>query len=86
MWSLSSTDLAVYSVLAAVAGLPFLAPLLKGVKLPALPAMAAKPERWQAKSVDTLIALQTELEARKMPAAVKLCRELIWEVIGGDAK
>ena len=86
MWSLSSTDLAVYSVLAVVAGLPFIAPALKGCKLPDLPWPTGKGDRWQAKSVDTLIGLQSELEGRKRPAAVKLCRELIWEVIGGDAK
>lgn len=82
---LSLTDVAVYSVLAAVAGLPFLAPVFKSLKLPTLPWKPAG-DRWQSKSVETLIALQSELEGRKMAPAVKLCRELIWEIIGGDAK
>lgn len=85
MWSLSLTDLAVYSVLAAIAGLPLLRPLLASLKLPTLPWKSVG-DRWQSQSVETLIALQTDLEARKMTPAVRLCRELIWEVIGGDAK
>jgi hypothetical protein len=34
--------------------------------------------------VAALIALQAELESRQKPAATKLCRELIWEILGGD--
>lgn len=84
MWFHSSIDAVVYSVLAAVALFPVLAPLVKKFRLPALPAGVPAPDRWQSESVATLIALQGELEARKMPAATKLCRELIWEILGGD--
>jgi hypothetical protein len=84
MWFLSSIDVAVYSVLAAVALYPVALPLLKKIRLPALPAAAPGPDRWQSGSVATLIALQGELETRQMPAATKLCRELIWEILGGD--
>jgi hypothetical protein len=84
MWFLSSIDTAVYSVLAAVALYPVALPLLKTIRLPKLPVGAPTPDRWQAGSVATLIALQGELEARKMPSATKLCRELIWEILGGD--
>jgi hypothetical protein len=83
MWYPSSIDAMVYSVLAAVAVFPVLAPLVRKVRLPGLPAPAQ--DRWRSESVATLIALQAELEARKMPAATKLCRELIWEILGGDA-
>ena len=83
MWFPSSIDATVYSALALVALYPLVAPLLKNVRLPSLGAPAA--DRWQSKSVATLIALQGELEARKMPTATKLCRELIWEILGGDA-
>ncbi len=85
MWFLSSIDMAVYSVLAAVALYPVALPLLKTIRLPKLPGGTPTPDRWQSGSVATLIALQGELEARKMPAATKLCRELIWEILGGDA-
>lgn len=84
-----SADLLVYSGL-ALAGLSgFWLPYLKGLNLrwptPAAPAPPATPEsHWQSDTVDTLIRLQATLEARKMAPAVKLCRELIWEVLGGD--
>jgi hypothetical protein len=84
MWFHSSIDVAVYSVLAAVSLYPVALPLLRKIRLPALPAGAPAPDRWQSGSVATLIALQGELDARKMPAATKLCRELIWEILGGD--
>jgi hypothetical protein len=81
MWLPSSIDLLVYSGLALVALYPFALPLFRKLPWPAVDG-----ERWQTQSVNQLIALQAELEARKKPAAVKLCRELIWEVLGGDAK
>jgi len=83
-----SADLLVYSGL-ALAGLSgYWLPFLKGLNLrlpvPA-PAPVVTPEgQWQSDTVDTLIRLQATLEARKMAPAVKLCRELIWEVLGGD--
>ena len=84
MWFHSSIDAAVYSVLAAVALYPVALPLLKKIQFPRLPIASAAPDRWQSVSVATLITLQAELEARKMPSATKLCRELIWEILGGD--
>lgn len=90
MLSHLSADLLVYSGL-ALAGLSgYWLPYLKGLnlRLPApapAPAPVATPEgQWQSDTVDTLIRLQATLEARKMTPAVKLCRELIWEVLGGD--
>jgi hypothetical protein len=84
MWYLSSIDVAVYSALAAVALYPVALPLLKKIQLPRLPVSAPARDQWQSGSVATLIALQGELEARKMQAATKLGRELIWEILGGD--
>ena len=79
-------DTLVYSGLAAFAAFPLFPSLLKGIRLPVLPSHTPAPDRWQAGTVDSLVNLQGELERRKMPAAMKLCRELIWEVLGGDAK
>lgn len=86
---LSSTDLAVYSLL-AVAGLSsYWLPQLKGFRIP-WPTVGSKPAPseadWQTETVQSLVRLQAGLEDRKMPAAIKLCRELIWEVLGGDSK
>jgi hypothetical protein len=87
-----SADLLVYSGL-ALAGLSgYWLPFLKGLNLrlptpaPApAPAPVVTPEgQWQSDTVDTLIRLQATLESREMAPAVKLCRELIWEVLGGD--
>ena len=76
-----SIDVVVYSGLAAVALFPLLRPYLQKLRVTALPA---GPDRWQSESVAALIALQAELESRQKPAATKLCRELIWEILGGD--
>ena len=86
MWFHSSIDVAVYSALAAVALYPAALPLFKKIQLLRLPVAtgASSKDLWQSDSVATLIALQGELGARKMPAATKLCRELIWEILGGD--
>jgi hypothetical protein len=81
MWLPSSLDLVVYSGLVLVALYPFAQPLLGRIRWPHAPA---RPDDWQSASVATLLALQSDLEARKMPAAVKLCRELTWEILGGD--
>jgi len=86
MWFHWSTDVAVYSLLAAFAVYPAVLPLLKKIQGLRLPEVAGEaPERWRTDSVSSLISLQSDLESRKMQPAVKLCRELIWEILGGDA-
>lgn len=79
----SLIDVAVYSGLAAVALWPAVLPYLKQIRLPFRPQPGK--DQWQADAVAGLIALQGQLEARKMTPAVKLCRELVWEILGGDA-
>lgn len=82
MFSISPLDLAVYSGLGLAALWPAVWPFLKNLRLPANQKPA--PEEWQSARIATLISLQGELEAKQKPAAVKLCRELIWEILGGD--
>lgn len=87
MW-FPSPDILVYSGLALAALWPamrsavgFVRSLAGGpVRPDALP-----PDRWQSDSIATLVALQSELADRKMPQAMKLCRELCWEILGGDS-
>jgi hypothetical protein len=49
--------------------------------------LKAPAEGWRAGWVQTLMELQNVLEAEgKNAEAVKLNRELIWQIIGGDVK
>jgi hypothetical protein len=47
---------------------------------------APPADHWKQKWATTLIDLQTELESRKVEPAVKLCRELIWLICGGEKR
>jgi hypothetical protein len=83
-----------YIVIAAIA-LIALAPL-SGKVLAAARALARRPapssvkvpaEGWRAGWVQNLMELQNVLEAEgKNVEAIKLNRELIWQIIGGDVK
>lgn len=90
--SLPLFDLAAYSLLAIVALFPLISNGLSAlgtIRLPAWrPAAPAEPtkEQWQSAWIGRLVSLQNELEERKMPAAVKLCRELTWELLGGGGQ
>lgn len=86
--SLPWYDLAAYSLLAIVALLPLIRSglsSLAGIRLPAL-SLGQSQERWQAAWIGRLVALQNELEQRKKPEAVKLCRQLTWEILGGSSQ
>lgn len=47
------------------------------------PAEAAR-ERWQQRWTHTLIELLADLDKGGMTQGATLCRELMWEIIGGD--
>ena len=82
-----------YLVIAAIA-LIAIVPMFGDKVLAAARAAARRPtpikpaaEGWRAGWVQTLMELQTVLEAEgKNVEAVKLNRELIWQIIGGDIK
>lgn len=84
-------DVAVLGSLALIAGLPVIPwalARLRGVLRPAgLPAPSpSRPESPSPRQqwVQTLLALQAELEADpSQQAAVSLCRQLVWLLIGG---
>jgi hypothetical protein len=89
---MSPADIAVIAVIAVVAAWPWIASaaaagwtLARRRPAPAAP-IKASGEGWQADWVQTLMALQDEIQAKggKPDAAVKLCRELIWLLIGGE--
>lgn len=80
---MSRSDIAVLAVLALIAGWPLVRMVWAkvGLKLPS----AAQPEPWNQGWVRTLITLQSELEKRPDQAeSVKLCRQLIWLLVGGE--
>jgi hypothetical protein len=92
MLTLTPTDYIVIGCIAVVAAGPLLLTAARaaarGLKFPFLPGLhkpdsASHREHW----VIRLMVLQSELES--MPdqaAALKLCRELIWELLGGGPK
>lgn len=97
MLSLSSIDLAVYSTLAIIGLSNIWLPYLRGVQIPwpafaptapptVIPAAVIPAADWKAETVENLIRLQAAMDEKQMAAASKLCRELIWLVLGGDAK
>jgi hypothetical protein len=78
-------DTWVYAALLMVAStsaIPYLYAMVRNRLVPPTPPADLWRQKWTA----TLIDLQTELEARKVEPAVKLCRELIWLICGGDNK
>lgn len=92
MLTLTPTDYIVIGCIAVVAAGPLLfsaaRAAARGIKLPTLPGLpkadpASQREHW----VIRLMVLQSELEAKpEQAAALKLCRELIWELLGGGPK
>ena len=87
-------DYAVIAVLSLAAAWPVLAPLASRLKPRPAPA-AAKPaagspiEAWRQAWAATLITLLNEIEAGEghfedEKAAIRLAKELLWEIIGGD--
>lgn len=84
---MNPVDLAVLGGLAAVAAapaLPRLSLLLKARPKPSQAASEQSQEVWRQKWTSTLIDLLGDLEEQDMAPAAKLCRELMWEIIGGE--
>lgn len=83
---MSLTDIAVIVTIAAVAAYPAIAKILSQVigNRPSEPRQSTKAE-WRQGWVHTLITLQTELEDAGEDGQSDLCRQLIWELLGGDS-
>lgn len=79
---MSYVDMAVIAAVAAITVGPYLFTVM-----PPLPALwpSRKPEEpdFRGEWVETLIKLQTLLEEEGQDNATKLCRSLIWELLGG---
>lgn len=94
--NLQPTDYLVAAVLAVVAMFPLVAgpvmsaarSVLGRVRPAALTPVTEQDAstQWRNKWVQTLMELQADLEVRgngKQQASLKLCKQLIWEILGG---
>lgn len=92
MLTLTPTDYIVIGCIAVVAAGPLLLTAARaaarGIKLPTLPGLPkADPASHREQWVVRLMELQSDLESKpEQAAALKLCRELIWELLGGGPK
>lgn len=81
---MTATDLLVLSSIAVVLAFP----LLKAAAskfLPRLPVVQAESKAaWQQRWTNTLIELLADLDKDANKPAATLCRELMWEILGGD--
>jgi hypothetical protein len=89
---MTATDIAVIAAVLGIGAAPGLLARLQAVRLlggeaapaqPEAPAEASK-EAWRQEWTSTLISLLADLEKQDMAPATKLCRELMWEIIGGE--
>lgn len=90
MIALKPTDFIVIGCIAVVAAAPLLLKVARaaagGLKWPTPPGLQ-KPARWRERWVQSLMQLQSDLESKPEQApALNLCRNLIWELLGGGPK
>lgn len=82
---MSTADLFVIGILAAIGGLPALSWVWQKSKSLVPNTGKPDPSAWKQHWVETLIQLQGDLETRPEQAeAVKLVRKLIWLLVGGE--
>lgn len=85
---MSSLDILVLSCLGVAVCYPaILSAARAATVLPAWfsrPAAEATKERWQQRWTHTLIGLLADLDKAGMKQGASLCRELMWEILGGE--
>lgn len=79
---MSWLDTLVISGLGLVAAYPLILSAVR--KLPAWRPAATTQEQWRQRWTHTLIELLADLDRDGMKPAALLCRELMWEILGGD--
>lgn len=79
---MSYLDMAVITAVAAIVVGPYLFTLIPPLPVLWPPQKPQEPD-FRGKWVETLIELQTQLEEEGQDNATKLCRSLIWELLGG---
>jgi hypothetical protein len=84
-------DILIFGALGVLAGIPLIASVVTHFT-PLLAARLGKPvtpqpAMWKTAWVDKLLELQADLEGKpEHDEAVKLTRQLIWLLIGGEPK
>lgn len=83
---MTTVDIVVIGTIAVVALFPLLKQWYKTIaaKVPAVAVTVDDDSLWRQKWVATLIDLQGELEERESADQVVLCRQLIWQMLGGE--
>jgi hypothetical protein len=79
---MSWLDILVSSGVVAAVAYPFIASSLR--KLALFKTTAATQEEWRQRWTATLIDLLADLDRDGMKQGATLCRELMWEIIGGE--
>lgn len=81
-------DLIVLSVAAAALAYPLirvgLSKVVSAVR-PSVPMLAENAMSWQQRWTNTLIELLSDLERDGKKEAAGICRDLMWEIIGGTS-
>jgi len=90
MPTLKPTDFVILAVIAAVAAAPIVISWAKKLVAGGLtlqlphPVLEPAEDTWRKDWVQKLMELQDDLESEPdQAAALKLCRQLIWEILGG---
>lgn len=80
---MSSLDILAFSLILAVAFFPAIKDAVS--RLLRAPSSSSNAEQaWQQQWTHTLIDLLADLDGKDMAHGAMLCRELMWEIIGGD--
>lgn len=80
---MNKLDTLVLSGLAVVLFYPAIISLVRAA-IPSTSPEEVTKERWQQRWTHTLIDLLADLDSGGMKQGAALCRELMWEIIGGD--
>lgn len=83
---MNKLDILVLSGLAVALFYPAIISIFRAA-IPAIPdasPVEVKSERWQQQWTHTLIDLLADLDSGGLKQGASLCRELMWEIIGGD--
>lgn len=84
---MTTTDLIVLGAITVVACYPWIQKALASfLQRPTAVVEDLSDDLWRQRWVSTLIDLQSDLEEKSEDSQVALVRQLVWEMLGGEAK